>query len=319
MSEIIKAAAVPYELDVNTVRRDDTEMEIVLLSPQEPDTHENELAPADPDDLPTRMEIEFELTGNVNRPEDIGWQGEGDARVFQMGVTEVEDVILRMYGAETQAASEIVGFDTAGEWLSASVLEVTHALIRKEYIADGNAGQIVIRLPRCTAEQYAKTKELVSLMLEEAGLSLEVREVNGTDTLSIVPAEKGEPREEAEYTMEELMDAKLNKDIGKVTELQMRILSLAYTRDGALEKLRPRYWAVIPNFVGMSEEDAVALCTMSGFIPHIVYEQLSWGGFSEEDIGKVIYQDCTSGFAYEVGMGLQLNIVVRDQENTIQK
>ena len=74
----------------------------------------------------------------------------------------------------------------------------------------------------------------------------------------------------------------------EITALQMRILTLAYTYDGAVERLRPRYWAVIPNFVGMSEDEAAALCTLTGFVPKIVHEPLSWSDFSENDIARQV-------------------------------
>jgi len=111
--------------------------------------------------------------------------------------------------------------------------------------------------------------------------------------------------------------AKLNKDISMVSELQMEILTRAYTYDGAMERLRTRRWAVIPDFVGMEGDAAIALCEMTGFRPKVVYEQFSMGGFPEDEvgviteahIGLVIYQDGPAGFAYEVGMPLQLNML----------
>lgn len=318
MSDIISAAAGPYELNVETVQGGDNSLEILLVDAEMP-LVDGALPFADPAELPVKMEIEFELTGNINRPEDIGYQGtqNDEFPVFQHGKSEVRDVMFTLEDGESYAASEIVELDTAGDWLSTAVFQVMYSLIEKGYITNDLSGQIVVELPDCKEEQLTSARELTALILEEAGLSLSAEDTGSSDTFIIVRDAATPIAAPSPYTMQELMDTKLNKDISMVSGLQMEILTRAYTYDGAMERLRTRRWAVIPDFVGMEGDAAIALCEMTGFRPKVVYEQFSMGGFPEDEvgviteahIGLVIYQDGPAGFAYEVGMPLQLNIL----------
>lgn len=324
MSVIIKAAAEPYSLEVDTVQTEKDALELVLASkPVQPD--ENDLPAADPEQLPVHMEIEFSLTGKINKPEDIGYQGTKDTQypVFQHGASEVNDVMLTLEDGREYAASEIVDFDTAGDWLSTSTLQVMHSLITKGYIANDIGGKVVISLPDCTEQQLTDTKELISLILLEARLALAVEQTDD-ESLAIVPGPKVSSEILPAYSMAELLDIRYNKDLEQVTDLQMDILSRAFTYDGAMDKLAPRYWAVIPNLVGLTEEEAVALCEQIGFVPRVVHEELSWfesdaRTHAERNLGKVIYQDGYAGVTMQVGMPLQINVVIPTQEAQPQK
>ena len=318
MSATIKAAASEYEIKVDAVKKDETEVQIVLAEDDSRELDENALPDADPVALPAYMEIEYELTGKVNSPEDIGWRGEGEDRVFQHGYSEVNDVYLTLEDGKRFNASQIVEFDTAGDWLSTSIMQVMHSLIEKGYITSGMPGQIVIKISGCTQKQYADTKELISMMLQEAGLSLDVKEENGSDTLIIVPSSTTVTREPSEYTLSDLLNIKFNKDLDKITKLQMNIMKMAFTEDGAEERLEHRYWAVIPNCIGLSEEAAVKLCELNGFKPNIVYEEFIEGESLTENIGKVFYQDMPAGYTDLVGMRVQLNIQTDNETREIK-
>ena len=122
--------------------------------------------------------------------------------------------------------------------------------------------------------------------------------------------------------MEELLNDKINKNMEDITELQMEILSLAYTYDGAVEKLKARRWAVVPDVMGMDGDEAVALLREAGFEPSVVMEYLEWFEydgperveFAKANIGKVIYQDAPPGMATDVAWHFQINIVTDEPE-----
>lgn len=316
MSAIIKSAAEPYEFTLNTQQTSEDTLEILLESPSESSENTTETLPSAEDSsvLPDNLKITFLLTGKVNRPEDIGLQEDG---IFQAGYTEVSDVQMTFDGGKTYPAHKIVNFDTAGDWLTTSVFQVLHSLIQKDYISNDLHGKITISLPKCTAGQYDSVTELTSLILEEARLHLTVAESDSRDSFFILPSDsEPTPSETAVYTMAELLNLRLNKDIALVTPLQKRILSIAYTEYGAEEKLKPRYWAVIPDFVGMDRDAALELCTQTGFIPQIVDEYDNT--YDSDTINQVIYQDCPPGYTMQVGMPIQLNIATDQPEPDIK-
>lgn len=307
MSMIIKSVAERYELNVDTVQTDDNQLEIVLAKGEQV-PGENDLPIADPENLPTYMEIEYKLTGKINKPEDIGWREvEGD-RVFQHGYGEVDNVYLSIKGGKKYNASQIVDFDTAGDWISTATLQTIHSLITKGYITSEMPGQIVVNIKKCPEKQFTNAKELISLMLEEAGLQLEVQEID-QNRLKIVPSNAPVDYEKPTYTLSDMLDTRINKDFDKITNTQMKIMQLGYSPDGAQERLEHRYWAVMPNFFGLSEEEVIYLCELSGLTPKIVHEDFIEGASDPNSIGKVIYPAAeTAGFTAQVGIPIQINI-----------
>ena len=321
MSATIKAAAAQYEMNVDTVQTDAKQLEIILANaqdgPEDEASDDNKLPESNPQELPTHMEIEYKLTGKVNNQKDIGWQDVDGVRVFQHGYSEVEDVFFTVEGGKRYRAHQILELDTAGDWLNSTTLWVICTLSEKGYISSDLQGQIVLYIKGCTQKQYDDTKELIAMMLKEAKLPLAVQEINGIDKLRIVPSSIPEMYELSHYTLSQLLDVKFNKEQADVTELQMKILSMAFTEEGAIEQLRPRYWAVIPNFIGLTEEEAVNLCDMTGFMPVIVHEPFSNNYSEVNSIGSVFYQDLSAGYTYGVGMPIQLNIWTNKPEVTI--
>ena len=313
MSAIIKAAAEPYELNVDTVSSSENALDIKLIAP-EPSNDDSVLPDADPEELPKYLDIVFKLTGKVNGPDDIGLNGDG---VFMSGYTEVSDVFIDIEGLGEFRASEIVEFDTAGDWLRTSVFQVMHSLIEKGYIADNIPGKVTLSFSGCTDEQYALCEQICSYMLKEAELALKVE--GRDDGLEIIPSDEPVKPQNAAYSMSELLDQKINKDREKITDLQMQVLTLSYTEYLANEKIKNRQWAVIPNFYGMDEQAAEALCIECGFVPRLNYEDIAWFQPREQYeslIGKVIYQDCTEGFTMTTGMPIMINVLKEYPEET---
>jgi len=329
MSAILSAAAQSYELNVEVQNTTENELQILLAQNQEEVVDENALPEADPEEMPEYMKVVFELTGKINRPEDIGWDPENPG-VFRAGYTEVADVWLTIENGKKYRASEIVEFDTAGEWLTTSVFQVMNSLIKKGYITDDMPGTVSMEMPGCTDQKYQETMRLAGLMLQEAGVnSVSVSSGPKEDAFILTPLVKASqqipadvPVTPAKYTMEELLNDKINKNMEDITELQMEILSLAYTYDGAVEKLKARRWAVVPDVMGMDGDEAVALLREAGFEPSVVMEYLEWFEydgperveFAKANIGKVIYQDAPPGMATDVAWHFQINIVTDEPE-----
>jgi len=328
MSKIIKAAASSYGINIDTNQRAEDALEIILTNQiEEPFYGETALRPADPENLPDYMQIEYKLTGKVNKPEDIGWQGEEPGRIFQAGYDEVDSVYLTI-GEKKYSASDITGFDTAGGWLATSVLQITHSLIEKQYITNDIPGKVSVSLPGCTDQQYKDTQKLLSMILQEAGLHhLKVEKSSKQDSFIIVSAEEAEttPPEPARYTMKELLDVTINKNTDDITELQMEVLSMAFTYDGAVEKLKPRYWAIVPDCIGLTEDEAIRLSEQAGIPPNIVtlyldhYDKGSpeWMN-AKASVGIVSAQDPQAGQLIDVCGGLALYIVTDEPEPDIR-
>ena len=192
-----------------------------------------------------------------------------------------------------------------------------HSLIEKGYIADNIPGKVTLSFSGCTDEQYALCEQICSYMLKEAELALKVE--GRDDGLEIIPSDEPVKPQNAAYSMSELLDQKINKDREKITDLQMQVLTLSYTEYLANEKIKNRQWAVIPNFYGMDEQAAEALCIECGFVPRLNYEDIAWFQPREQDeslIGKVIYQDCTEGFTMTTGMPIMINVLKEYPEET---
>lgn len=332
MSAILSAAAQSYELSVEVQNTTENELQILLAQNQEDVVNENALPEADPAEMPEYMKIVFELTGKVNHPEDIGWDPENPG-VFRAGYTEVADVWLTIENGKKYRASEIVEFDTAGDWLTTSVFQVMNSLIKKGYITDDMPGTVSMEMPGCTDQKYEETMRLAGLILQEAGINaVAVSSGSKEDAFILSPQVKDSPAiptdapaVSSKYTMEELLNTKINKKIEDVSELQMEILSLAFTYDGAVEKLKTRRWAVVPDVMGMDGDEAIALCREAGFEPNVVMEYLEWFEydgperveFAKANIGKVIYQDAPAGIAIDTAWHFQINIVTDEPEPVI--
>ncbi|MDR2515296.1 MAG: PASTA domain-containing protein [Christensenellaceae bacterium] len=292
LSSALRMAASQFGFDVETIPQEEGRLELIWggqrAEGDEPGT-ENQ---------PTAIKIEYEFMKDYP--------------------TAIENAYIRFGDEERQPYYKILkAYDLVGAPLNRATMWLLQGLIENGYLTNSFAGQVVFALPKASRAMRAETLELASLMLLDAGLQFEAREKRGNVVLS--PAGEFIPRELSRYTLKQVLDVTLPKERAYVTEQQRRILALAYPESafqegGADDVLRPRYFAVVPNFVGLSEEEALRLCALTGFVPSIVREPYDlWfqGKYTEKEIGLVIAQDTDAGGLWEVGSRFQLSILTK--------
>ncbi len=291
LADTIRSAAAGYEMAVDTVQTGDEQLQLVLK--EQPQEDDDSLQKADPNDLPLYMQVDIQLTGLVNTPETRYWDAAN--RIFYSGVTELDRVVLTLDNGKKYSAFAVTGYDLDDGSLAETVMLVLVALDENGYLTRDMPGKLVIALHGGTEAQFQTALEMASLTVEDLGVGLEA--VSGSESGTVVISSSAEPSTapEHEYTLSQLLNTLINKDAAKVTELQMRILSLAtdeqYVKD---ELLRPRFWAVMPDLIGLTEEEAVRLCEQNGinyYIDHMEFTIESDPDF----IGRVKYQDLPAG------------------------
>ncbi len=275
MSSVIRSAASQYDLSVETREKEANQLELLLASkPEEP--QEGELPAVKEEELPLSLQVEYDLTGR-NAP-----------------YSEVNDVRLTLENGETYPSYQILtSYDLAGGSVNFTTFWCTYALMEKGYLSNDLAGQAVIRMPGATAEQLSGVERLISLMLEDGMLLLKA-EIADAETIRICRGEALASEETGRYTLSQLVDIMYVKDREDISARQKEILKIAFSENDGEDFLRPRYFAVVPNFIGMTEEEAAALCERVGFVPSVVREPFT-AESKPEEAGRVIFQDCSPG------------------------
>ena len=304
LADTIRSAAAGYEMAVDTVQTGDEQLQLVLK--EQPQEDEGSLQKADPNDLPLYMQVDIQLTGLVNTPETRCWDAAN--RIFYSGVSELDRVVLTLDNGKKYSAAAVTGYDLDGGPLAETVMLVLVALDENGYLTRDMPGKLVIYLHGGTEAQFQTALEMASLTVEDLGVGLEA--VSGSESGTVVISSLAEPftAPEHEYTLSQLLNTLINKDAAKVTELQMRILSLAtdeqYVKD---ELLRPRFWAVMPDLIGLTEEEAVRLCEQNGikyYIDHMEFTNEADPDF----IGRVEYQDMPAGASVCTDWRMQFSV-----------
>lgn len=304
LADTIRSAAAGYEMAVDTVQTGDEQLQLVLK--EQPQEDDDSLQKADPNDLPLYMQVDIQLTGLVNTPETRYWDAAN--RIFSAGVTELDRVVLTLDNGKKYSAAAVTGYDLDDGSLAETVMLVLVALDENGYLTRDMPGKLVIALHGGTEAQFQTALEMASLTVEDLGVGLEA--VSGSESGTVVISSSAEPSTapEHEYTLSQLLNTLINKDAAKVTELQMRILSLAtdeqYVKD---ELLRPRFWAVMPDLIGLTEEEAVRLCEQNGinyYIDHMEFTNEADPDF----IGRVKYQDLPAGTSVCTDWQIQFSV-----------
>ena len=253
--------------------------------------------------------MDIQLSGFVNTPETRYWDAAN--RIFYAGVTELDSVVFTFGNGEQNSGGVLASYDFGeGNSIAETVMTTLAVLDENGYITRDMPGKLVIALHGGTEEQFQASLEMARLVVEDLGIGLEA--VPGSESGTVVISSSAEPltAPEHEYTLSQLLNTLINKDASKVTELQMRILSLAteerYVRD---ELLRPRFWTVMPDLIGLTEEEAVRLCEQNGinyWIEHMEFTASADTAF----LGRVQYQDMPEGSS--VCTDWQIQFAVQD-------
>ncbi|MBQ1685804.1 MAG: hypothetical protein II072_09890 [Clostridia bacterium] len=305
LADTIRSAAAGYEMDVDTVQTGEEQLQLVIR--EQPQDNVNALQKANPNDLPLYMQVDIQLSGFVNTPETRYWDAAN--RIFYAGVTELDSVVFTFGNGEQNSGGVLASYELGGGNSIAETVMTTLAVLDENgYITRDMPGKLVIALHGGTEEQFRASLEMARLVVEDLGNGLEA--VPGSESGTVVISSSAEPftAPEHEYTLSQLLNTLINKDAAKVTELQMRILSLAteerYVRD---ELLRPRFWTVMPDLIGLTEEEAVRLCEQNGinyWIEHMEFTASADTAF----LGRVQYQDMPAGSSVCTDWQIQLEV-----------
>lgn len=286
MSAIIRSAASQYALSVDAVPTGENELQIVLAGDADPAGAK--LPPADAADLSTVLRLVYIFDSQTSV---------GNIDIYPEGGEKLPNFV-----------------DFAGMTVGRATFWAVNVLIEKGYITDkADNARVVFDLPGYGDAPLLKLKELIALMMREAGLSLDAVQT-GPGQLSLVPSDTAAPQRAAKYTLLEIYDATVHKSEADITKLQMEVLSMVFTPQEIAFLLTPRYWAVIPNLIGLTEAEAIGLCEQAGLAPVIVKEYGT--GLSAEYVGKVIAQDSNAGGTWEVGTRFLVFVMTDEPEPT---
>jgi hypothetical protein len=224
---------------------------------------------------------------------------------------------IHIYSGTGKKFPNIVDF--AGMTVKTATLWCFSELIDRGCIQSGNPKTaVMLELPGYDDASTVEIMELISLIMQEAGLQMEVSQT-GLGQIRIVPSGIAATKRTATYTLHGILAGLINPAADEVTPLQMQILSMVYAQDEIAFLLTPRYWAVIPNFAGLREEDAVRLCKQVGLEPVVIREARNPASICPDaPIGCVFMQDCNAGGLWEIGSRFLLFVNADKPETTQQ-
>ncbi len=312
MSEIIKTAASQYELPVDTVQTNDNELQVVLgdVDETEPDiTPAPEVSPT-PEVTPTPEVSAPEATPAVvplptAPPNPASLPAALTLRYLKDSAGGVDDIRID-FGGERVSSDIDAYVDIAGKPVLMATFQTLNKLVAESYLTDGCPDtKVEFNVSAFSAETAAQVRELATLMMEEIGLALTATDEGGGRfclAASGLPA----PRHSARYTLLEIDDPTLTKAREGITALQMQILRMSFTTEEIEYMLTPRYWAVMPDIIGLTEARARELLTLAGIKPVPSYED---GDYAQSvEYGEVFFQDANAGGLIEAGSRLYFHL-----------
>ena len=186
-----------------------------------------------------------------------------------------------------------------------AVLYGLNDLIQQGYINDEGC-EVFLKLSRQDDAKVSTLRYLAGLLADQAGLDLAAVPTEETGVLKLVATEP-QQHEETAVSMSKILDPTVHKTKGDLTKTQAEILEFVYTEEQIEELLAIRYWVVVPNLVGMSEEKAVQVLSQMGLVPVVTSEYNEQ--YSDFEEGTVYYQDFSAGALVEKGDRFQLLVL----------
>jgi hypothetical protein len=330
MTNIIKAAATAQNISVDVIQNaDDNRLQIVLEGQGEPEVWP-ELPPTE-----TPLEEDAALEEPTETPmpaveAEIGLEVE--FRMAQGGHTTFVDNML-VHKPEGGTASILL--DAASMRLNRVALLGLVELLDKGYITD--ADNKAVRLffaGDCSDEDIESVAELTALLIAEYDMKIAVTADVDQKQILLIPDEtvtyEAQP---SKLALRDVLNHMVNKDEEDLSPRQISILKMAFTFKEYQRLLEKRYFVIVPNLVGMTEEKAVEMLQQLGFYPGVVREKRpgydpnkengglkypkddeeltpEYWAFPVVDFGCVFYQDSIPGHPSETGMGMQINVIV---------
>ena len=328
MTGIIETAAAAQNIAVDVITDEEANsLQIVLEGEGEPDIMPD-LDPVDTEDeTDIGLEIEFVMQEDTYSP-------------------YVDDVLFHGPGGETMRCM----VDEADTRLNRAALRNIIELVEKGYITDANDTDAVRftftgDIPGSAISSLA---DLTKLLIAEYDLHIAV--TADLDDKEIVLAYDETVTHEAQastYALKDVLNTMVNKDEEDLSPRQIAILKAVYTYREYQRLLEKCYFVVIPDLVGMSEQQAVDMLLNLGLVPVVVREKvpgydpkLENGGLAKTDselspeeldqieettwdfpvvdFGCVFYQDGPAGYTCQTGMPLQINVIMPEDYDGLE-
>ncbi|MBT3320208.1 MAG: PASTA domain-containing protein [Clostridia bacterium] len=254
--------------------------------------------------------LQIVLTAEESEDETVEPQI-SERMTVQFQIYEEDNSVVGNVSAFTEDSERLItSIDFAGMPFPESVLWAINDLIEKGYIGDGQMDkQMLVTLDTADAQKLGVLKYLTGLMVDEAGLALDIVDLGDDMGFSLVVSDKVTlPR--ATFTISDILDATVRKSIEELSDMQMEILKIVYTSEQIEWLMTPRYFVVVPDLVGMDVEQAVQMLEQIGVVPVVgkVYsEQLS-----QLAEGEVYFQDFSAGSVVEKGQRFQVGVVAQN-------
>jgi hypothetical protein len=324
ITSIIETAAAEQNIAVDVIQNvDANSLQIVLTGEGEPDVWpelppEAEVEPND-EDAEIGLEMEFIMAGGTNS-------------------AYVDNVLI--HTSEGETIENLMDF--AGTRLNQAALRSITSLLDKEYITSSDASKIVrfYFTGNCADGDIEGVANLTELLLAEYDMKIAVTtDTKGKEILLIPDKTVTHEVQTSKYDMLEVMNTMVNKDEADLSPRQLAILKSAFNFREYQRLLEKRYFVIIPDLVGMTEEQAVEILLELGLKPSVVREKVTGydpvmenGGLptrppyveGEEQLepqgptwdfpvvgfGCVFYTDAIAGSPCQSGFSIQINVIV---------
>lgn len=279
VTETIKTAAEQHKINVNVTESEETKQVSIVLTAEEDSLPEPDSSQENKGLLTVEFVLDEENPSVVN-----------SVKVF----TEDNEGLI------TDTEFEGMPYKEA-------VLKGINRLIEKGLINDNVEDRTILKLSIQDETKIANLKYLTQMMVDQAGLSLEVMASDELGSFELKTSDN-RPQEQPVYTMSQILDPAVHKNKDELTKTQLDILELVYTGEQIDELLTIRYWVVAPNLVGMEEEKAVAMLQQMGIVPVVTieYNDQYAEEFSE---GTVYFQDVSASEVIEKGARLRIHVL----------
>ena len=266
LTNTIKTAAVKHNIDVSVTQSEDTQ------------------------------QLSLVLTGEAES--FIDSKQSGLITVTYLADTDNRGNVLSVSAKGADGTEFLTSVDFAGMTFREAVLYSINSLIRQGIISDESESEILFNIGTTDENVSAGFKFLTQLLLTQAGLSLDVLGTDEAGVFGLASSERT-PDEKAKISMSQILDPTLHKSRNDLTKTQMDILEFVYTQEQIEELLAIRYWVVVPNLLGLSEQKAIEMLEQMGIVPVVTREYNE--DYAQFEEGTVFYQDSSAGAIVEKG------------------
>lgn len=331
MTNIIKTAAAEHNITVDVIANEDANELLIVLEGQgnpeiwpelDPQIDDVEAKPIDSEEKEIGINVEFVIERSTYS-------------------AYVDNVLIH----PKEGKSIINLLDFAGMSLRKAALLGIVELIEKDYISDKESGRMtrIFFTGPCSDSDINDVAYLAKLLIEEYDLKIAVIPDLDARDIKLIPEDTiANEKQDSKHAIKDVLNHMVNKDEGDLSQRQIQILKIAYNYSEYIRLFEKRYFVVIPDLTGLTEEKAIALISRLGIVPVVVREKIQGYDPSKENGGLaspspdaeieqgymdeltweypvvafncVFYQDIGAGVAYQTGLPIQINVVVREDD-----